>query len=128
MNITGSLFRLHSVLIGIFLSVILSSAYSQSAKFHLYDSLFNETVSFDLEKAQFYLSEQRKHYSTKLEKVDYWLNSMMFNYKQNQFDAALKDGVMAEKYLKDVDQRRAGTYVKLQSLIKWKQGDFVGAN
>lgn len=128
MNITGSFFRLHSVLIGIFLSVILSSAYSQSAKFHLYDSLFNETVSFDLEKAQFYLNEQRKHYSTKLEKADYWLNSMMFNYKQNQFDAALKDGRTAEKYLKNVDQRRAGSYVKLQSLIKWKQGDFVGAN
>lgn len=128
MNRTDAFFRLNSLLIGVFFSVIVSSAYAQSAKFHQYDSLFNDIVSFDIEKAQFYLKEQRKYCSTKLEKVDYWLNSMMLNYKQNQFDAAMKDGRMAENYLENVDDRRSMTYVKLQSLIKWKQGDFVGAN
>ena len=128
MNRKSAFLRLNSLLIGVFLSVIVSSAYAQSAKFHQYDSLFNEIVSFDIDKAQFYLKEQREYCSTKLEKVDYWLNSMMLNYKQNKFDAALKDGRMAENYLGNVDDRRSMTYVKLQSLIKWKQGDFVGAN
>jgi tetratricopeptide (TPR) repeat protein len=128
MNLTFILPRFNHTLLSIFMMLMLSSSYAQTNKFHHYDSLFNESLSFDLEKADSYLRKQRKYYSTRTEKIDFWLNSMMLNYKRNQFEAALKDGKTAEKYLRKSDDRRAGTYLKIQSLIKWKQGDYHGAN
>ncbi len=128
MRITSAFLQLNCLLSGVCLILTVHFSSAQSEKFHLYDSLFNETISFDQDKAASYLKKQRNYCTLKWEKADYWLNSMMLNYRRNAFDAALNDGRKAEKFIEKGNDRRSGSHVKLLSLIKWKQGDFEGAN
>ncbi|MFK7783757.1 MAG: LuxR C-terminal-related transcriptional regulator [Crocinitomicaceae bacterium] len=107
-------------------SITHSSA--QNSRFHEYDSLFHEVILVDFDKAASYLEQQKKAYKTKSDKADYWLNSMMLNYKLNEFSAAREDGSVAQKYFSKKDEARYGTYLKLESLIDWKEGNFTRAN
>jgi len=101
---------------------------AQALSFHYYDSLFHDVILVDLDKAESYLEKQKKCNKTKSEKADYWLNSMMLNYKLNKFSLALEDGSTAQKYFSKKDESKYGTYLKLRSLIDWKEGHFTRAN
>ena len=106
----------------------LSHVSAQSSNFRYYDSLFNEVVPVDLEKAELYLNKQKNLCKTKFDKADYWLNSMMFHYKLNQLSKAREDGAVALKYITKKEEERYATYLKLQALIDWKDGNFTRSN
>jgi len=101
---------------------------AQSSKFDKYDSLFHEVILVDFDQAESYLEKQKKVLKTKSDKADYWLNSMMLNYKLNEFSKAREAGSVAQRYFSKKDEARYGTYLKLQSLIDWKEGNFTKAN
>lgn len=112
----------------VLLALSMSTVSAQTSKFRHYDSLFHEVILVDFDQAATYLEEQKKYYKTKSDKVDYWLNSMMLNYKRSELSKALEDGRTAQKYLSKSDEARYGTYLKLRSLIDWKKGNFHQAN
>lgn len=127
-SLTICMRSLYSFSLIVLLSFSISKVSAQKSKFHHYDSLFHEVILVDFDQAATYLEEQKKYHKTKSDKVDYWLNSMMLNYKLNEFSTALEDGRMAQKYLSKSDEARYGTYLKLRSLIDWKKGNFHQAN
>ena len=127
--LTMSMYRAYLLFsLTVFSVLALTQASAQSSNFRYYDSLFNEVVSVDFDKAQLYLNKQKKLCKTKLDKADYWLNSMMLNYKLNQFSKAREDGALALKYISQKEEERYGTYLKLQALIDWKEGNFTRSN
>ncbi len=122
------MFRVHLFVFIVFFVFSATDSSAQTSKFYHYDSLFHEVILVDFDMAASYLEKQKKFYKTKSDKADYWLNSMMLNYKLNELSKAREDGIIAQKYFSKKDESRYGTYLKLRSLIDWKEGHFTRAN
>ncbi|MFT5859319.1 MAG: tetratricopeptide (TPR) repeat protein [Flavobacteriaceae bacterium] len=107
--------------------MVLNGVVAQS-KFEQEDRLFIQEVNRNMEQARKHLDRQSTLMKSSENKADYWLNSLMYYYKNNVLDSVSFAMKNARKFIQPIDDNRWATYYRFKSLTRWKMGDYGQAN